>query len=211
MSEGRNYTVKPGDCVSSIAHRHGLFWETIWNHPKNQSLKSERVTHTKLYPGDTLFVPNIEIRNENCATEAKYRFRRKGVPIIFRVRIMRNGIPMANENFEFEIDGQEFKGTTDNDGFVELNIPPNARRGKILMPTQDIEAEFRLGYLDPASTVAGVQARLANLGYDCGEVDDDYGEKTRSAIAAFQHRHNLEGSGDINEETRSKLVEMHGN
>jgi hypothetical protein len=211
VSEGKEYRVKTGDCVSSIAHRNGLFWETIWNHPENQSLKSERVTHTKLYPGDEIFVPTIVLRDESCSTDAKHRFRRKGVPVIFRVQIMRNGIPIADEDFEFEIDGQEFEGTTDSDGYVEQKIPPNAQRGRILIPNQDIEAEFRLGYLDPVSTVAGVQARLANLGYDCGKVDDDYGERTRNAIAAFQHRHKLDGSGDINEETRSKLVEMHGN
>jgi N-acetylmuramoyl-L-alanine amidase len=45
MSAGRKYKVKPGDCVSSIAHRNGLFWETVWNHPENQSLKSERDSH----------------------------------------------------------------------------------------------------------------------------------------------------------------------
>jgi hypothetical protein len=42
------HTVAEGECLSSIAHRYGFFWKTLWDHPENA-----RVFHTAA-PGKDL-------------------------------------------------------------------------------------------------------------------------------------------------------------
>ncbi len=87
------YKVKQGDCISSIATRHGLFWEKVWNHPKNARLKEQRKDPNILYPGDTLFVPEKEKKEESGATEQKHRFKKKGTPAKLRLRVMEEEPP----------------------------------------------------------------------------------------------------------------------
>jgi len=83
------YKIKQGDCVSSIAHDHGLFWETIWNHPENKQLKEDRKDPNILYPGDELFIPAKEEKLESCSSESKHSFRKKGVPAKLKFRFMK--------------------------------------------------------------------------------------------------------------------------
>ncbi|MGB9698788.1 MAG: LysM peptidoglycan-binding domain-containing protein [Thermodesulfobacteriota bacterium] len=52
------YTVKQGDCLSSIGEKYGIFWEKIWNQPKNDKLKEKRKNPNILYPGDVIFIPD---------------------------------------------------------------------------------------------------------------------------------------------------------
>ncbi|MFH1075402.1 MAG: hypothetical protein V1753_00935 [Pseudomonadota bacterium] len=69
-----DYIVKQGDCIESIAFKHGLFWETVWNHPNNQQLKQERKNPNILLAGDKVFVPaHIKVWGSNL----KYTFYKK--------------------------------------------------------------------------------------------------------------------------------------
>lgn len=65
------YAVKQGDCMESIAQKFGLFWEKIWNHPKNVKLNEQRKDPNVLYPGDVVFVPEKEDKEESGATEQR--------------------------------------------------------------------------------------------------------------------------------------------
>ena len=80
-----NYTVKQGDCISSIAQKHGLFWDKVWNHPKNANLQERRKDPNVLSPGDVVFVPDKDEKEESGATEQRHRFKRKGVPEKLRI------------------------------------------------------------------------------------------------------------------------------
>mgnify|MGYP000889333786 CR=1 FL=1 len=83
-----DYTVQPGDCISSIAFERGFFWETIWNHPKNSDLKQKRQDPNILKEGDIVHIPDKEVKEESCATDQKHKFKVKGVPAKLKLRLM---------------------------------------------------------------------------------------------------------------------------
>jgi peptidoglycan hydrolase-like protein with peptidoglycan-binding domain len=45
--------------------------------------------------------------------------------------------------------------------------------------------------------VRGVQRRLIELGFDPGEIDGDFGDKTEAAVKAFQEKYKLEADGIV--------------
>lgn len=211
MSEGSVHKVRSKECLSSIAEEHGLFWETIWKHPENESLREERENHNQLHPGDEIFIPDKRQADQSCATGQKHSFKRKGVPVVFKMRLMENDEPAADEAYELHIDSKKHEGKTDAEGYIEHPIPAGASKGQLIVPALHIDCELALGGLDPIETVEGVQARLCNLGFDCGEIDGEAGDKTELAVLAFQRKYELDVTGEIDDETRSKLNEVHGN
>lgn len=121
--------------------------------------------------------------------------------------------PRANVPYLLDIDGERYEGSTDADGSLEVPMPGSARRGKLILNpgTQD-EEEFmlQLGHLSPVSEVVGVKQRLANLTFDCGDRTDEMTDGLREAIKAFQSKHGMEPTGELTEEVRQKIQEVHG-
>ena len=69
---------------------------------------------------------------------------------------------------------QTLEGTTDGNGRIEHPVPLNARRGTLAIGS--FVRDLKIGHLNPPSEtedegVSGMQARLANLGFDPGPVD----------------------------------------
>jgi len=85
-----DYIVTQGECVSSIAFAHGLFWETIWNDSANAELKEKRKNPDLLLAGDRLFIPEKRIVDMDCATEQKHTFKWKGVPVTLALKVMKD-------------------------------------------------------------------------------------------------------------------------
>ena len=71
-----------------------------------------------------------------------------------------------------------------------------------------IRVELLIGHLDPVDEITGVQGRLVNLGYDC-EVSGVMDEPTMKALRLFQEKNGLTVSGQVEDTTRQKLVEIH--
>ena len=210
-AQGTNdYVVEQGDCLESIAYRHGLFWQTIWDHPNNATLKAKRENPNLLCPGDVVFIPDKAAKFESGATEMKHRFVRKGVPSKLRLRILDDDVPRADERYTLVIDGKLLTGVTDRDGRIEHSIDPDARSGKLLVGENQDEYPLCLGHLDPVEEISGVQARLNNLGFDCGPVDGLLNERTHAALKRFQQAQGLEPSEKPDAVTREKLKEFYG-
>lgn len=243
-----DYKVKQGDCISSIATRHGLFWEKVWNHPKNSRLKEQRKDPNILYAGDVVFVPEKDKKEESGATEQKHRFRKKGTPAKLRLRIMEEPVeeeppppsstpsqPQDTKNVVFEdprieprtqedrprqhipyildIDGNLTEGTTDGDGLIEVNIPPNARQGRLILEpgtTNERVLPLDLGGLNPLSEISGIKHRLKNLGFDCGDTSEEATPALGAALRAFQEKHGLRVTGEADQATKDKLYDLHG-
>lgn len=202
------YRVKQGDCIESIAYDHGFFWETLWDHPNNAQLKNRRRDPNLLFRNDVVFIPEKRLKQESGATEQRHRFKHKGVPATLRLRLLDEGEPRANESYVLDVDGQLFSGTTDADGILECFIPPEAKRGRLLMGESRDEYILHLGNVDPIEEISGVQGRLHNLGFECPR-DGSVGPETEAAIRAFQRKYDIPETGELDQATRDKLQEEH--
>jgi len=203
------YTVKHGDCISSLAAKHGLVPRQIWEHANNARLKEQRKDGNILLPGDSIFLPDKQPRQEPGATEQRHRFRRKGVPEKLRVVLRLEGEPRTNAKCIIDIDGTAKQDATDGEGRITISIPPGARRGKITLAEGGEEFELDLGGLDPVAEITGVQSRLANLGYPV-EVTGQWDEESAEALKQYQTAKGLKPTGEVDEQIRKKLEEEHG-
>lgn len=131
------------------------------------------------------------------------------MPAMFRLQLLDQGEPRDNLSYTLAIDGNLFSGETDEEGKLQHPIPPRARRAILTLEGED-PLEFKLGSLDPIDTISGVQARLANLGYDVDSEENKLGPKTHEALEDFQREQGLEPSGELDEATRDTLVRVHG-
>ena len=207
------HTVNEGECLSSIAQENGFFWETIWNHPENKKLQELRKDPNILNPGDVVMIPDKRLKELSEPTTQVYKYKLKNTPVKFKMRILRDGKPRAGEKFVLMIEKAEAKrGTIPPDGRIEISILPQAKQGELVIG-EGAEAEvykLRLGALDPVETVSGVKARLNNLGFDCGEIDNKLDEETTEAILDFQSYINHPNpNGEIDDKTRDALKKLH--
>jgi hypothetical protein len=206
-----NYVVKQGDCIESIAFERGLFWKSVWDHQQNAELKRVRRNPNYLLPGDKVYVPDKQLKDEPCVTEKKHRFKRKGVPSKIHIIIERDGRPLANVPYVLSIDGALFSKKTTARGEIIQPIPPNARSGKLrLGEGNDVEEyDLFLGHMDPVDIMSGVQARLNHLGFEVGEPDGKVTTETIAALRAFQKIAGLQVTGEMDQATRDALEREH--
>jgi hypothetical protein len=201
----KDYTVGPGDCISSIAFKSGFFWETLWNHGGNAALKSKRKDPNVLLDGDVVHIPDLTGKDESCATENRHKFKLKGVPAKLKIRVLFNNKPLKNKPYRLSIDGIWSKGTTDGDGVVASPLPPDAIEGRLIVGEEGQQQvyQLRFGCVAPLDADDGVAARLHDLGYP---VKDDL----HGVIKSFQADNSLPVTGEIDDATRSKLKEKFG-
>ena len=205
-----NHTVESGECMTSIADQHGFFWETLWELPENAELREKRKDPNTLVPGDSVYIPDLREKEVERKTGRTWRFRRKGIPAQVRLQLFNGEAPRANEEYEFEVEGRDKQeGKTDSDGVLVVYVPPSALTGKLTIGPDNQVYEFDFGKLQPIDTVEGVQARLNNLGYACGEVNGEMNDETKAAIEQFQRRFRLDPTGEADEATQAKLFEIH--
>ena len=134
---------------------------------------------------------------------------------------------------------EPIEGSTTGDGCVDCDLPVSAKEAQLVIWLEGDKTgtryvwDLELGALFPPETDEGVRQRLNNLGYyageDCGDEDDsdedeDTGDEDDAsededgdvanplslAVAAFQEDLGLEVTGELDDDTRSKLVDAHG-
>jgi len=205
------HVVKQGECFISIAASKGFSWQTLWNDIGNKALKDLRKDPHVILPGDEILIPEKKLREETGNTDQRHTFQRIGLPPKMRIVLLDdNQDPRVDLPYILEVDGETFSGTTDGGGVVEHRISPRASTGNLRVGPEYVERyTLRLGHLDPHDEVVGVQKRLKNLGYECGEFDGEAGPKTKAALRAFQKRCGIEETGIIDETTRQKLRQLH--
>lgn len=209
----KTHKVIAGECLSSIGFDTGFFPQTLWELPENAPLREKRESPNILREGDEVYIPDVRIKQQTAAVNKRHRFKRKGVPEILRIRFLdEQGEPRSGLTYEFKIGDLSRKGETDEGGWLEEWIPPDAMEASITILDETGETpieekyDVRLGRLNPYKDSDGVRRRLENLGIECGETEEDLSK----AISSFQSRYDdLEVTGVADEKTVAKLKELH--
>jgi hypothetical protein len=206
------YNVCQGDYLSKIAHEHGFSdWRTIYNHPQNESFRAKRPNPNVIFPGDRLFLPDTNAKEELCETGRVHRFKLQTCHNSLHVILKdAHGNPYRNTPYVLKIAGRTVSGTTDADGAVrEPKIPPNLEQATLQIAGHTMT--LSIGHLDPLDAeddgLAGMQGRLRNLGYYSGAVTGTMDDETREAIRAFREEYEL---GEDPAALKAKLCEKHG-
>ena len=202
-------TASQGDSITSLAHDNGHFWQKVWDHGENAALKSKRKNPNQIMEGDDVFIPDLEVKQESRAADARHVFKRKGVPAKMKMQLFMLGEPRKNEPYVLELDGKLITGNLDGDGKLEQFIPPNCKGGTLKLKSGKEIIPIKLGFLNPIDEVSGVKQRLNNLGFRCGGEDNEMSDQTKAALREFQAKHKLPDSGDLDAATKSKLQSLH--
>lgn len=172
-----NYTVVQGDHLSKIAKMFGFTdYHTIWDDPNNANLKQQRQNPNVLYPGDVLYIPDRELREEARPTEQQHHFKLQKPPL--KLRLILQDIyeqPIANTKCLLNLGTNSLNVTTDSTGKIEQAIPADVRDAQLVIQ-DDQQTAFantliavEIGDLDPVDQLSGQIARLNNLGYFAGD------------------------------------------
>jgi len=206
------HIVRQGDSIISLSKRYGVPVDKILNHPDNSYLHERKRNASILSPWDRITIPDKELREEDGATEQRHRFRCNNRNSWLRTKFLRKGEPRSGEPYLLIVDGKDFRGDLDNQGKLEVRVPCDAKEAIVLLGREGEQERytFKIGHVDPLSELSGVKQRLKNLGFSCGSEDNEVGPRTRSALRRFQEKHGLQVTGEIDEETRNRLREVHG-
>jgi LysM repeat protein len=216
---GDTYTVKQGDFLGKIAAKYRFANPlTIWDDPQNAKLKQSRKNPNVLFPGDQLFIPDKRAKQESGPTETRLKFELKASKLMLRL-ILEDAYskPIANAKCELTVDGDAFKLVSDGKGKIEKEIPAKAEKATLTIkdsvsPINDQVIPIQIGHLDPVNEISGQKARLNNLGYFAGPLDEEDKELFRSAVEEFQCEHMGKPAvdGKCGPKTQEKLLAVHG-
>lgn len=205
------HTVAEGETLVTIAHANGFRdWAPIWNAAENADLRELRKNPMTLVPGDVVQIPEKEVLSARCETNKKHRFTVKALVAHFKFNLMDSeGRAVVGARYELKVGDEVFEGKTGDEGLIEHEVPHDASVAKLTAyvdPQGDpLVWNMQIGALKPITEVEGLEARLANLGYDVGTVDGVADESTKAAIKHFQFDHGLPATGELDDETRDRI------
>ncbi|HEU4436935.1 MAG TPA: peptidoglycan-binding domain-containing protein [candidate division Zixibacteria bacterium] len=234
------------DHISKIAAQHGFAdWKTVWD--ANGDLKSKRKNPNLLFKGDKLNkgdivkIPDPKAGSDSGSTGSTLSFELVGQTLFLRMRILKDDFTaLPNAEYELLIDGvaAPFKGKTDGNGQIEVEVPRATQAGILKLrvpfplsesagstgaPAGDAQQgevpvvwNLQIGAMNPilekapdGPCISGVQQRLNNLGLNTGPIDGIKGPNTTAAIKAFQKLFGLSESGNADSATQQKMEEVH--
>ena len=216
-----NHTVEQGEYLGSIAARYGFKnWRTIYEHPQNQEFRKRRPNPNVIYPGDVVFIPDKDQKTVSCATGESHDFRVKTAQHWLKIILKDSDRNLLqNVDYRLAIGDQTYTGNTGTDGRVNQKIPVDATEATLTVEALGLGWNLKIGHLDPvhddpqdSPIFTGVKARLKNLGFYAGEVDDELNSETQDAVKRFQEvvLNRTDPDGQLDSDTREALLREHG-
>lgn len=203
----RPYVVRAGDTLGRIARAAGQSPETVWSHPRNAALKSQRPHPEVLLPGDIVHLPDAPPEGARFQRGADNRYRADVPQVVARVALRLEGAALVDEAVVLMGAGEPRALRSDGDGRVELTVPLSAEHVELVLVDRGVTIPVAIGHLDPADTLSGQRQRLHHLGFlEAAHGGDDLS----SAVAAFQRAQRIAVTGALDEDTRAALVRAHG-
>ncbi|MBV9496720.1 MAG: peptidoglycan-binding protein [Acidobacteria bacterium] len=207
------HDVQLGETLIGIAAKNRLdSADTVLDRSENAELKKVRPDVGILKQGDKVFVPNREMRQEACAIDSSHKFVAKKPKAWIRIVAHDADGKVVGKSYELRVWGKVASGAIPADGILELQVPVDATDGILLITMEDGTIDrwdLRLGYMDPIAETSGIQSRLNNLGFPCGDPDGVLDDETKAAIRAFQAYVGIEVTGAIDDTLRTKLTSFY--
>lgn len=209
-----SHTVQQGECLSSIAKQYGFGADTLWNHADNKALREKRRSPNVLYVGDVVFIPEKEQKQLKVTPNATHQFQVKAKPPELRLRVLAGGKPVKDAAYTIAVDGVEVEPKkakkTDAKGMVIAKLGHASTSAVVRVAKQGTVYEVSLGHLDPITKITGLKARLRQLGYYLGPVDDQPSPLFHVALWLFQNNQGLLPTGSIDDRTLDELKKVYG-
>ncbi|MEO7331670.1 MAG: peptidoglycan-binding domain-containing protein [Minicystis sp.] len=208
------YVLRQGDYLAKLPHVFGFDADEVWKDPKNEVIRSLRVDHNILAPGDIVYLPKVP-KDGLPILKGKVNAYTAKVPTVEVALAFQNadGTPLADEPYEVQgVDLPSGSQKTDGEGKLRVQLRVTIRAVTIVFPERHFEYTARVGDLDPLAEQSGVEQRLENLAVlvrDAGSAPLDE-DALRAAITVFQAKKGLDPTGTLDEATRGALLEEHG-
>jgi N-acetylmuramoyl-L-alanine amidase len=212
----KQHRVKQGDSLYTIAKEEGfLNWRSIYDAPENESLRVLRPNPQVLLPGDVVVIPDVELPGTPLSLDKRTIMarRKRGVQPLRIVLRREDGAPLAGQEYQLTFDGGNVRGKTDAKGLLREEIPVGVINVQLKAGIHS--RTLVVGFLDPlddtpGQEITGVQERLRNLGYYNGPIDGATNGDLAQGLTQFQSDQRLPETGEADQETQEKLLEVHG-
>jgi hypothetical protein len=215
------HEIQQGEYLAKIAENYGFpDWKVIWDDPGNEDLRNNRQDPNVLYPGDKLYIPDFDDKIVSAATGNRHRFVLTRTQLKLKLVLAdHDGKAIQSAGYTLKVGDQQLEGTTGSDGSLEELIPNDVEDGELTLTDLGITIPLKIGHLDPilnrednSAIISGLQARLNNLGFYCGDVDGELGPMTTAALQAFQEKvmGREDADGNPDSDTLDKLLSEHG-
>jgi hypothetical protein len=210
----KRHVIEPGEHLAAVTEPAGHLAKTVWQYRENDQLRRARKNPFVLKPGDVVVIPDVRERTEKVATGAAHTFvlERDELRLRFAIYDFDN-TPIAGTKVVLEVDGDPVEATTDSKGVVERPVTAAAKAGHLKVPALDLDITLAIGRLEPAAELLGWRARLINLGYYRGKIEDAGPAATKFfawALEEFQCDFGLKVTGEPDSATIAKLESVHG-
>jgi N-acetylmuramoyl-L-alanine amidase len=213
----KKQTTKLGDCMASLAQQNGFSdYKRIYDDAANAALKAKRPNPNVLAEGDEVTIPDPDPIVETKPTGDVHKIKVPKVDTLLRISVVdEKGAGLGTLQYELKVGADTFSGTVPADGKIEHPVSAVETAGTLALwikrePGIDgYLIPLEIGSLEHESVNRACQARLLNLGFDCGPPTGTVEAHTREALRGFQKATSITVNGKLEAPARTQLRKSH--